>query len=88
MKKVNLGIALSLMSGVTVVHGATMPSALVQNQHAHQSKVLVMPRVQSSDLLLAQGGNGGSVNPTGNGGNAGSGSGSGGSSSSSGGTKK
>ena len=80
MKKVNLSIALSLMSGVTALHAApiTVPSGSAQS--LEQSKVLVKSDTQISHLLLAQGGNGAGVGASGgnggvgaSGGNAGSG---------------
>lgn len=79
MKKVNLSIALSLMSGVTALHATpiTVPSGPAQS--LEQSKVLVKSDTQISHLLLAQGGNGGVGASGGNGGvgasggNAGSG---------------
>jgi hypothetical protein len=75
MKKVNLGITLSLISGVAA---ASTPSVNVPSNDEQEyslSKALVKPDTQIQNLYLAQGGkggNGGSVGP-GNGGNGGNG---------------
>jgi hypothetical protein len=72
MKKVNLGVALTLVSGIPTVHAAQMQLSEVANQPIEQSKILVKPNIQIHDLILAQGsgGNGGNA---GNGGNSGKG---------------
>jgi len=59
MKKVNLGIALSLISGAAVVHATPTNTAAITEQQANQTKVLVKPDVQSKNLLIAQDSRGG-----------------------------
>lgn len=77
MKKVNLGVALSLMSGVTALHAVPVSTLLDSAQPLEQSKVLVKPDTNASNIVLAQGGNGGSGAPGGNGGSVGGNAGSG-----------
>ncbi len=75
MKKVNLGIALSLISGVAVANTNPINTSSNNEQHYSSSKVLVKPKTENGNLLLAQAGNGGIGGNGGMGGNAGSGNG-------------
>ncbi len=71
MKKINLGIALGLVSGVASVQATPNIPASSQIQQISSSNI-VTPAVNQNYILLAQGqgGNGGNA---GKGGNAGSG---------------
>ena len=69
MKKVNLGIALTLVSGVSSTQAASFNIVPDSAPFSQLSNILVKPDTSISNILLAQGGNGAGGN--GAGGNAG-----------------
>lgn len=77
MKKVNLGIALGLVSVVTGANASTVTLTEPSTPAVQLSNESIRPLIESkSGVLLAQGGNGGNAGgtsgPSGKGGNGGS----------------
>ena len=74
MKKVNLGIALGLISSISAVNATTINTPENKREaSAFTDNDIVKPATKSSTWLVAQGGNGGSGGTVGTGGNGGMG---------------